>query len=305
MNKQLVFGHANPDTDAIGTAIAAAEYFRRQGIETEAVALGNPNDETRFALDYFHLKCPRVINKADTEEVILVDHNEAKQSVSNFNEIRVTHVIDHHKINFQTTDPIYYYAKPVGCTSTILFELYQNAHLEIPSPIAGIMLSAIISDTLLLKSPTTTDEDRQAVEALAKIAEVSDYKKYGLTMLKAGTNVDKHSDHEIIDGDAKSFEMNGKKVRIGQVNTVDVNDVLSRSSLKDNVKKEMIDKGYDDILLVVTNIIDSNSKGIFYGQDESAVEKAFNAKLIDHVIDLPGIVSRKKQIVPNLTKGME
>lgn len=305
MNKQLVFGHANPDTDAIGSAIAAADYFQRQGLKTEPVALGKPNDETSFALNYFKLDFPRVIEKADTSEVILVDHNEAKQSVSNINEVKVTHVIDHHKINFQTTEPLYYYAKPVGCTSTILDELYQNAQMEIPQPIAGIMLSAIISDTLLLKSPTTTAADRQAVVALAKQAGITDYQEYGLTMLKAGTNIAKHSDHEIIDGDAKSFEMNGKKVRIGQVNTVDVNDVLSRPTLKDNVKKEMLSQGFDNILLVVTNIIDSNSKGIFYGKDEAAVERAFNAKLIDHVIDLPGIVSRKKQIVPNLTKGME
>lgn len=305
MNKELVFGHSNPDTDAIGAAIAAADYFNHKGIETEAVALGEPNEETKYALNYFKLDSPRIIEKSDTKEVILVDHNEFGQSVSNVSELIVTHVIDHHKIDFKTDVPLFYHAEPVGCTSTIIYNLYEKDSIEIPKSIAGVMLSAIISDTLLLKSPTTTDKDRQAVVALAKIAEVDDYQKYGMDLLKAGTDLSNRSNKDIISGDAKSFEMNGKNVRIGQVNTVDVNEVINRPGLKEDVQEEMEQNGYDDILLVITNIIDSNSKGIFFGPDGEAVERAFGAKLDNQIIDLPGVVSRKKQIVPNLTKEME
>ncbi|BDR56359.1 manganese-dependent inorganic pyrophosphatase [Xylocopilactobacillus apis] len=305
MEKELVFGHKNPDTDAIGAAIAAADYFKHQGIDTEAVILGEPNEETKFALNYFNLDVPRIIEKADTEKVILVDHNEAEQSVSNIEDLTVTHVIDHHKINFKTDLPLFYHAEPVGCTSTMLYRFYEKDQVEIPKSIAGIMLSAIISDTLLLKSPTTTDKDRRSLEKLAAIAGVDDYEKYGMEMLKAGTNLSGRTNHDIIDGDAKSFEMGGKKFKIGQVNTVDVDEVIHLPGLKDDVKKELEKEGFDDILLVITNILDSNSKGIFFGSDSSAVEKAFNAKLKNQIIDLPGVVSRKKQIVPNLTKEME
>ncbi|BDR58584.1 manganese-dependent inorganic pyrophosphatase [Xylocopilactobacillus apicola] len=305
MDKEIVFGHTNPDTDAVGAAMAAADYFKHQNVETEAVALGKPNEETKFALDYFHLTMPRVIEKADTEKVILVDHNEANQSVANFNDLTITHVVDHHKIDLKTDAPLFYHAEPVGCTSTILFDFYQKDQIEIPKGIAGMMLSAIISDTLLLKSPTTTDQDRKAVEQLAKIADVEDYQAYGMELLKAGTNLANRTNHDIIEGDAKSFEMNGKKVRIGQVNTVDIDEVLNRPGLKEDIEQELKTQGYDDILLVVTNILDSNSKGIFYGVDQIAVEKAFDGPVNDHIIDLPGVVSRKKQIVPNLTKEME
>jgi manganese-dependent inorganic pyrophosphatase len=307
MVKELVFGHANPDTDAVASAIGAAylmEKISSGEIQTEAVVLGEPNDETKFALDKFGVAVPRIIQRADTDQVILVDHNETQQSVSNISEVKVTHVFDHHKINFQTDDPIFYHAEPAGSTSSILAELAEMQKIDLPKEIAGLMMSAVISDTLMLKSPTTTPFDQPIIERLAKIAGIEDYQDYGMEMLKAGTDLSGKSEQELIDGDAKTFEMNGKQVRIGQVNTVDINSVLDRKDrIEKQIQEQMQANKYDDFLFVITDILNSNSKVIFVGSDQAAAERAFNVKIDDDVLDLPGVVSRKKQIVPPLTEA--
>lgn len=308
-NKELVFGHQNPDTDAI-TAAMAFSYFQNQlGYETEAVALGEPNDETKYALDHFDMKAPRVVKTVSNEvdKVMLVDHNEPQQSVSDLDKVTVTHLVDHHRIaNFNTAQPLWITARPYGCVSTIITELFQQKHINISANLAGMMMSAIISDTLLLKSPTTTDHDREAVKYLAKVAGVDDYEKYGIDMLKAGTNIAKKSDNEIVDGDAKTFELGGAKLRIGQVNTVDLDDVFSR---QDDLEKEMHNlmdqNGYETFVLMVTNILNSDTDLFVVGDHTDVVEKAFGKKLENKRMNLPGVVSRKKQVVPPLTDAFE
>lgn len=309
MEKELIFGHQNPDTDAIGTAIAYSYLQNKLGYNTEPVALGEANDETAFALKKFGFEAPRVIKTAanEVDKVMLVDHNEPQQSVSDIDKVTVTHVVDHHRImNFNTTSPLFYLDEPVGCTSTIMYDLYRYNDVEIPKNIAGIMLSAIISDTLLLKSPTTTDKDKKAVEALAEIAGV-DYQSYGLEELKAGTNISDKSEEELIDLDAKSFELNGQTARVAQINVVDLPEAMKR---KDSFLKAMGDaseaENYDLFMLLITNVLDSDSKALVVGNDnaKAAFEKAFG-KVVDSEIDLPGVVSRKKQVVPQLTEAFE
>ena len=309
MEKELIFGHQNPDTDAIGTAIAYSYLQNKLGYNTEPVALGEANDETAFALNKFGFEAPRVIKTAanEVDKVMLVDHNEPQQSVSDIDQVTVTHVVDHHRImNFNTTSPLFYLDEPVGCTSTIMYDLYRYNDVEIPKNIAGIMLSAIISDTLLLKSPTTTDKDKKAVEALAEIAGV-DYQSYGLEELKAGTNIADKSEEELIDLDAKSFELNGQTARVAQINVVDLPEAMER---KDSFLKAMEDvseaENYDLFMLLITNVLDSDSKALVVGNDntKAAFEKAFG-KVVDSEIDLPGVVSRKKQVVPQLTEAFE
>ncbi|CAI2593496.1 Manganese-dependent inorganic pyrophosphatase [Apilactobacillus kunkeei] len=308
MAKELVFGHQSPDTDAICAAIEYAYLQNKLGYDVEAVALGTPNEETKFVLDYFGQEAPRVITEASSEvdSVMLVDHNEPQQSVSDIDKLTVTHVVDHHRIaDFNTEKPVFYRAEPVGCVSTVLFEMFNEKNVEIPEKLAGLMLSAIISDTLLLKSPTTTDVDKKAVAELAKIAKV-DAEEYGIKMLKAGTNVDARSDKDLIDGDAKSFTMGGKAVRIDQINTVDLNDVLKRKEdLLKAMGEEAKAEGYDLFLVIATNVLDSNSEAIVYGEPKDAVEKAFNQKVSEDTIALPGVVSRKKQVVPQLTDVLD
>ncbi|WP_172189714.1 manganese-dependent inorganic pyrophosphatase [Lentilactobacillus kribbianus] len=303
MSKELVFGHKSPDTDAISCAIEYAYLANKLGDDVEAVALGTPNDETKFVLDYFNVDAPRVITNAkpEVDSVVLVDHNEAKQSVDDLADVTVTRVIDHHKIDFQSAQPLYYRAEPVGCCSTIIYKMFLENDVVIPREIAGLMLSSIISDTLLLKSPTTTDEERQAVPVLAKLAGIDDYETYGIEMLKAGTNVAARSAEDILQGDAKTYEMGGKNLRIGQVNTVDLEDVLSRKDeLEAEMKTIMAADGYDMFLLLATNVLTSDSVMLVLGDPINAIEEAYNAKVENNLVNLPGVVSRKKQVIPPL-----
>ncbi|MDV7692258.1 manganese-dependent inorganic pyrophosphatase [Enterococcus faecium] len=304
MSKILVFGHQNPDTDAIGAAIAFSHLQNELGKETEAVALGTPNEETQYALDHFQLSASRVVEsaKAENADVMLVDHNEFQQSISDISEVNILAVVDHHRIaNFETANPLYYRAEPVGCTSTIILKLYKENQVTIPKEIAGIMLSAIISDTLLFKSPTCTPEDEAAAKELAAIAEV-DLNTYGLEMLKAGTNLSDKSAAVLLDLDAKSFPMGSSNVRIAQVNTVDLNEVMDRQAeLEAAMEDEMKANGYDLFVLVVTNILDSDSELLVAGKGKEKVEEAFQTTLTNNRALLKGVVSRKKQVVPQLT----
>lgn len=182
--------------------------------------------------------------------------------------------------------------------------MYKENDLEISREMAGLMLSAIISDTLLYKSPTTTDEDLAAGAALQKIAEV-DPEEYGIEMLKAGASTKDKSAEALVTGDAKSFEMGPKTTRIAQINVVDVEEVLARKAeLTEAVEKEIEAEGYDLFVLVITNILESDSTVIALGADASVVEKAFDVSLDEDTALLEGVVSRKKQVVPNITKAL-
>ncbi|WP_071131467.1 manganese-dependent inorganic pyrophosphatase [Enterococcus timonensis] len=308
MGKSLVFGHLNPDTDAIGAAIAYSYLLNQTGHDTEAVALGEPNEETQFALDTFGLKAPRVVTTVanEVDNVVLVDHNEAQQSVADRSEVFVARVVDHHRIaNFETPYPLYYRAEPVGCTSTILYKMFKEAGVTYPKEIAGIMLSAIISDTLLFKSPTTTPDDELAAKALAGYADV-DLEEYGLELLKAGTNLASKSVHDLLEMDAKSFPLNGVNVRIGQVNTVDLDEIKARKTdLLAEMAIENVKYQYDLYLFVATNILTSNSLLLAVGAHLDKVEQAFNIKLVENEAELAGVVSRKKQVVPPLTMAFD
>lgn len=308
MSKILVFGHQNPDTDAIGAAIAFANLQKELGKDAEAVALGEPNEETTFALNHFGLTAPRVVETVanEVEQVMLVDHNEFQQSAADIEKVEILAVVDHHRIaNFQTANPLYYRAEPVGCTSTIILKLYKENNVEVPKNIAGMMLSAIVSDTLLFKSPTCTQEDVQAAKELAEIAGV-DLEAYGLEMLKAGTNLGTKSAAELIDLDAKSFPMGGSNLRIAQVNTVDLAEVFARQAeLESAMQEANAANGYDLFVLVVTNILDSDSEILIVGEPKENVEKAFNVTLENNRALLKGVVSRKKQVVPQLTAAFE
>ncbi|MGG4128144.1 manganese-dependent inorganic pyrophosphatase [Paenibacillus illinoisensis] len=306
MEKALIFGHKNPDTDTICSAIAYADLKTKLGQDVEAVRLGEVNGETQFALDHFKVEAPRLIKTAANEvnKVILVDHNERQQSVSDIEEVTVAEVIDHHRIaNFETSQPLYFRAEPVGCTATILNKMYKENGVEISAPIAGLMLSAIISDSLLFKSPTCTEQDVAAARELAAIAGV-DADSYGLDMLKAGADLSQKTIAELISLDAKEFAMGQAKVEIAQVNAVDVNDVLVKQpELEAAIEAIISSKGLDLFLFVVTDILNNDSVALAYGQSTKAVEQAYNVTLSDSKALLKGVVSRKSQIVPVLTEA--
>ncbi|ELP1216883.1 TPA: manganese-dependent inorganic pyrophosphatase [Listeria monocytogenes] len=303
MTKTLVFGHKNPDTDTICSAISYAELKKAQGADIEAVRLGELNSETAFVLDYFQVTAPRLVQTVANEvsEVALVDHNERQQSVDDIDDVTVTAVVDHHRIaNFETSDPLYYRAEPVGCTTTILLKMFRENEVEVSKTVAGLMLSAIISDTLLFQSPTCTEEDKVAAQKLAQIADV-DIQSYGMEMLKAGADVSKKTVAELL-LDTKEFNMNDNKVEIAQINVVDVNDVLSRrAEVEALMTQNIVDKGLDLYLFVITNILTNDSVGIAIGSKTAVVEEAYGVKFVENQAPLKGVVSRKKQVVPILT----
>ena len=308
MSKILVFGHKNPDTDTITSAIVYAYLKQQLGTDAEAVRLGDVNNETNFDLEKFGFEAPRLIAnvKDEAEKVILVDHNEFQQSADGIEEVQITEVIDHHRIaNFQTADPLYFRAEPVGCTATILNKLFKEHSVEIPANIAGLMLSAIVSDTLLFKSPTCTEQDVQAGKELAEIAGV-DVADYGLAMLKAGADLSDKSLEDLLSLDAKGFEFGEYKSVVAQVNAVDIEDVLGRQEeLVNLLNKNVADNGLDLFFFVVTDILNNDSTAVAVGQVAEAAAKAFGAEIVNGRIALPGVVSRKKQIVPVLTENLK
>ena len=297
MEKILVFGHKNPDTDTICSSIVMANLQTKLlGEEVVPCRLGEINEETKYALNYFNVEAPKLIEKVE-------EHNEFTQSVNGIENAKILAVVDHHRINnFQTSEPLFYYAQPVGCTSTVLFELFNTNNIKIEQNIAGLMLSAIISDTLLLKSPTTTDKDKKAVEELAKIANI-DLSKYGLDMLKAGTNLDKYTEQELINLDAKSMEKDNFKYIIAQVNTVSIPDVLKRKEkIEEEINRVIKEKGLCLFVFVITDIVNSNSTAIVLGERTDVISKTYEIK--DNLAEMPGVVSRKKQVLPLVEKNI-
>ena len=307
MAKTYIFGHKNPDTDAISSAIIMADFEQQTG-NTEATPyrLGEVGPETQYALDHFNVDTPELLSDdLNNQNVILVDHNEFQQSADTIDKSSIQHVVDHHRIsNFETAAPLYYRAEPVGCTATILYKMYKERGFEIKPEIAGLMISAIISDSLLFKSPTCTQEDIDAAEALKSIADV-DLESYGLEMLKAGASTTDKTASELLNMDAKSFNMGDYITRIGQVNTVDIDEVFQR---QEELEKAMLEvstnEKYDLFVLLVTDIINSDSKILVVGAEKDKVGNAFNVKLDNNTAFLPGVVSRKKQVVPQITEAL-
>ena len=305
MEKMLVFGHKSPDTDTICSAIVMSDFQKKLGKEVKAVRLGELNKETKFALNYFGFEAPELISKIEEgQEVILVDHNEFSQSVDGIEKAKIKMVVDHHRIcDFNTAEPLYYRAEPVGCTNTILLKMYKEYGLEIDKKLAGLMLSAIISDTLLLKSPTKTDEDEKAIKELAQIAGV-DYNSYGLEMLKAGTDLSDYTAEELIALDCKKCDLKDKKAKVAQVNTADITEMMKRKAdFEVAMEKDIKTNGLDIFVFVITDILESNSQAIVLGESTEIFEKGFGKKLEDNTAFLPGVVSRKKQILPVLQEN--
>ena len=301
MDKILVFGHKSPDTDSICSAIVKTILDKKKnGVEHIPARLGNVNKETQYVLDYLNLEAPILIeNIEDGQKVILVDHNEFCQSVDGIEKAKIIGVIDHHRISgFQTAEPLYFTARPYGCTSTILYNMFKDANIEIEKTEATLMASAIISDTLLLKSPTTTKKDVEALKDLATIANI-DIDSYGLDMLKAGTDLSDFSANELINIDSKCVDMKGNKVKVAQVNTVDIPSVLEKQAeLETAINAEILNENLDLFVFAITDIVNSNSEALVLGKRTDIVEKSYNVKLENNRAFLPGVVSRKKQMLP-------
>ena len=305
MVKTYVFGHKSPDSDTITSSIVMANLENKLGnTDAKAYRLGSINKETEFILNYLNMDAPELLESIeDGSDVILVDHNSPSESIDNLNNLNILKIVDHHKLALETSYPLFLRFEPVGCTETILFKLYQENGVEITKEIATLMLSAIVSDTLLLKSPTTTEDDISAVKALSKIAEV-DVDEYGLEMLKAGTDLSSFTIDEILQLDAKQIDFKDVRSIINQVNTASIDDVMEmKDELEEGISKIIDSENLDLFILLITDIVNSNSQVIALGKSAKLIEKAYGVELIDNTALLEGVVSRKKQVVPIMTES--
>ncbi len=301
MNK-IVFGHQNPDTDSICSALTYALGQKEVGEIVIPYRLGDLNKETTFILDKLNIQIPELLKEVSGQDVVLVDHNEFGQSVSNISEANVVEVYDHHRLaNFETKNPINITIMPVGCTSTVLFTKFKNENINITKEMASLMLSAIISDTLLFKSPTCTPKDKQAARELAQISGL-DIQSYGMEMLKAGTDLQEFPTEKLLDLDTKAFETSTGKYEVGQINTADIEEVKAQRNgeLIQLITSRVEQKGLDAFMFIITDIVNSNSIAYVIGKNTDQIAKAFEKDINNNIIELPGVVSRKKQVVPFL-----
>jgi len=296
MEKISIFGHKNPDTDSITSSLLMENLEKKLGNEgAKAYKLGRINKETEFVLNYFNIKEPETLEKLEEQEkVILVDHNDFAQSADGIGKANIIRVVDHHAVcGFQTASPVYYLAEPVGCTETLIYGLYKENNIEIDKTIAGLMVSAIISDTLLFKSPTCTKKDIEVANELAKIAQI-DLNTFGMDLLKAGTDLSDFTPEELICIDSKKTEANNINIQVAQVNTADIEDVLKeQEKIEQAMDKFINENGIDIFIFCITDIINSNSEAIILGDRADIAEKAFEKKIENNRMFLEGVVSRR------------
>ena len=335
-----VFGHKNPDTDSVISAIALAELQNQRGMPSSPRIQGPTSPETNFVMERFNIKPPRITESVAGREVSLVDFSDTAQAPHGFDSCTIVSMVDHHKLgNVTTSAPLEMWIWPVGCCNTILKAMYDFYGGYVPTYLAGGMLCAILSDTVLFKSPTTTDADRKAAEELAEIAGVDDIMALGMEMFRAKSDLNDSPDN-IFQRDYKEFDINGRKVGIGQLELMDASMI---DPIKDDLfraaRRLLEDNGCHTVLFLATDIMREGSQLLVVSRDLSVTEKAFNVSLepytlaklrksapayskendteyhqhnqasdtpwADHLGQqwMPGMMSRKKQVLPFLMEA--
>lgn len=302
----LVLGHNNPDTDSIVSALSAANLYRGRGIDVKTGAQGKPAPETAFVLERFGLTAPEVVTSVAGEEVYLVDYSDLAQAPDDFAKCKLLGIIDHHKLGDVTSDsPVEVFIKPVGCSNTVIKELHDIYGVSIDPKLAGAMMCAILSDTVLFKSPTCTEADKKAVADLAKIAGVDNPLDIGMEMFKAKSNLAGASARDLIFRDFKDFDMSGNKVGIGQLELVSLSLITPelKAQLQDELNKVKAE-GRHSAVLVITDIMKEGSELMMCSDNGELIAKALNTQVSDEMW-MPGVMSRKKQVVPNLEQAFK
>lgn len=296
----IILGHKNPDTDSIISAIACEHLYKARGLDVVARAQGEPAPETAFVLERFGLKAPEVITSVAGEDVYLVDYSDLGQAPEDFAQANLKGIVDHHKLGDVTSSsPVECVIMPVGCTNTILKGMYDFLGIEIPANIAGAMLCAILSDTVIFKSPTCTPADRRAAEELAKIAGIEDLQALGMELFTAKSAVAGVAPRALICRDFKDFNMSGAKVGVGQLELVDLAIIEDRIPELLEELAVMKGEGRHTAMLLLTDIMKEGSRLLMASDDPEKIAAAFGAELADKIW-LPGVMSRKKQVVPAL-----
>lgn len=303
----FVVGHANPDTDSVTSAIALATLLNAQGMEAKAcmqIAAADLNPESTTVLKRFGLAAPEMLDDAAGKQIALVDFSDLAQGPANLASAELVAVVDHHKIGDVTTNtPILFRAEPVGCTGTVLNKMFKEAGVAIPKDVAGGMLAAILSDTVNFKSPTCTEDDKVAVNDLKVIAGVTDTEELFMAMLKAKSAVDGVPAKDLLFRDYKDFDMKGSKVGVGQLELASLDQVANvRDALVKAMEVVKAD-GRHTVLLMLTDVVKEGTDLVVLSDDPALIEKAFGTKLSGNSMWIPGMMSRKKQTVPNLQKA--
>ena len=300
----LVLGHKNPDTDSIVAALAATNLYRGRGIDVKAAAQGTPAPETAFVLERFQLTAPEVVTSVAGQELYLVDYSDLAQAPADFKEAKLLGIIDHHKLGDVTSDsPVECYIQPVGCSNTIIKTLHDYYGVKIDANLAGAMLCAILSDTVLFKSPTCTEQDKKAAEDLAKIAGVTDLQALGMEMFKAKSYLAGATPRDLIFRDFKDFDMSGHKVGVGQLELVSLDLVADMMPAIEEELGRIRAEGRHSALFLLTDIMKEGSRLVLASEDPARVAGAFGVEVSDNMW-LPGVMSRKKQVVPALEKAV-
>lgn len=299
-----VFGHKSPDSDAVCSAISLAHLEKQRGIEAIPVAQGKINPETAFILDRYGVSTPEIMTSFANKDIMLVDFSDRNQGPDDIDKANILGIIDHHKLGDVTTpNPVECWIWPVGCSSTVLKSVYDFYGVNVPKEMAGIMLCAILSDTVIFKSATCTDRDKAAAKALAEIVGEQDLQSLGMEMFKVKSAIEGTPIRELVMRDYKDFDMSGHKVGIGQLEVVDLSLLDSvKADLAKDIKALKEEGGRHSVLLLLTDIIKEGSQMLIASDDGSVVEKAFGIGPENDEVWLSGVMSRKKQVVPNLEK---
>ena len=300
-----IFGHKSPDTDATASALVWAWYMNEKGTPAKAYVLGTPNTETLFVLEHWGFEMPEVLNAVSADDkVVIVDTNNPAELFDNINEAQIIQIIDHHKLvgGIETPAPIEICIKPLASSASVMYTMMsENDISAMPNDIKGLMLSCILSDTLEFRSPTTTEKDKEIAALLADQLEI-DMNAYAIKMFEAKSDVSHFSDEELIKMDSKKYEVGGKKYRISVLETTAPNIVLDRKeSILKSIESVKANEALDEVLLFVIDILNEEAT-LFVPNDtvKGISSTSFNTTPTSDLVVLPGIVSRKKQIIPAL-----
>ncbi len=297
----IVIGHKAPDTDAITAAIAVANLKSVTGQPAEAAAQGTPNPETSYVLETCGLKAPKVVNSVAGRQVFLVDHSDYPLAPDDLKSAELMGFVDHHKLGGLTSEkPVEVWALPVGSSATVIARMYAAANQNVPKEIACGMLAAILSDTVVFKSPTTTPEDRTTAARLAEVAGIANAQALGIKMFEVKSDLKGTPANKLLRQDLKDFDMSGRKVGVAQLEVMDLSAVTPRKDELLSAMTQMKQNGYHSVLLMLTDIMKEGTELLVLSDEPSRIEKAIKATPNNNAVWLPGVMSRKKQIIPNL-----
>lgn len=307
MKEIQVIGHKNPDTDATLSAIIMADFLTKKWYTAIPFIQGKLNKETLYILEKYNISQPEIKTSLDAEkETALVDHNENSQAPDNISSLNITWLIDHHKINFSSTNPLYIRIEPLCSTASVLYKMYKEENFEITKEIAIMMLACMMSDSLLWKSPTSTDEDKKIALKLQEISGITDIEAFAMPMFEAKSDLGDMPILDVIQYDYKIFETNGKRFAAGSLETTNPGYAFGRKKeILEWLKTLKKDQNLDFIMLSVVDILQENNKTFVLTEDAEILERVFWGETQENIIDLGKRISRKKQIAPDLTSYFE